>query len=106
MIAIELEPHRRGRLVAVAHRQRIVRLFQQRHDVQRQQVRLVRRRDHTEASAVDRAERLHLVEQVERVLVPQVERIERKGALQRGAPGVHLPGAQLVGAHHPVGRHV
>ena len=106
VIPIELEPDRRGRLVAVAHRERIVRLLQQRHDVQRQQLRFVRRGHHTEASAIDRAERLHLVEQVERVLVPQVERIERERPFQRGAPGIHLPDAQLVRAQHPIRRHV
>ena len=99
----QLEPDRCGRPVLVARREGVVGLFQQRAKGAGQEFGISWMRHDLESRRADGAEFRELVEQVERVLVPQVIRIERKGAFEDRLALRHAANAQQVGAQRAEG---
>ena len=99
---IELDPDRRRRLEAVAFDQHGPGLFRQLDHVRRQQFRLALVDMELEVLALDRPVLDERVDEVERVLDPDVVRVAREGRLQVRLPGLDLPQAKLVLAEQSV----
>ena len=85
MAVEDFDGDRRARREAILGGQLLVRLFEQIARILRQRAGLFRRGLDQKRAAHRIVEVLHRIEQVERVLGPEVERVAGKGALQLGA---------------------
>ncbi len=96
VLAVHLDPDRCGWPVVVVRREGVVPPFQQRSQVDAVVLGLVSRHHQLESRCGDGCVSLQLVEQVEGVLVPEIERIDGERAVDMPTSLVNRSGAQLV----------